>query len=178
MRRAKKQRLVEPGKLARKAERAPAVRAQAIEAFFLHCYAQIQLADMAVKTVEYKGFSVTKIRILGLAALAPGLTVGELVRHLRLTHQSVNEPLRDLISEGFIVAKIGVKDRRHKRLFATRKGSRTHIRHVQRLAKNFENAFRATGSTAATGVLEVYRRLAQPSDRKWIARALSVALGN
>lgn len=151
------------------------MRARAIEAFFLHCCLQIKMTARAVKTLEPKSFSLTKIRILALAALTPGLTVGEVVQYLRLTHQSVNGPLKELINDRYIVVKLGEEDRRHKRLFATRKGTQRYIRHVHAQAKNFEGAFRVTGSGAAKTFLEVYRRMVEPSEREWIARALPIA---
>jgi DNA-binding MarR family transcriptional regulator len=171
----KKQRLLATAKPARNTAREPSMGTQGIEAFFLHCYAQMNMTAMAMKAVGPKGFSLTKLRILGFATLTPGLTVGELVQYIRVTHQSVNEPLRQLINEGYVVAKIGVKDRRHKRLFATRKGLQRYMRNVRAQARKFEDAFRATGSGAASSFLEVQRRLVQPSDREWIVRALAVA---
>jgi len=151
------------------------MRIQAVEAFMLHCYAQMHMTAIAMEALGADGFSLTRLRILGFATMTPGLTVGELVQSMHLTHQGVNESLRRLINEGYIDAKIGTEDRRHKRLFATRKGAERYMRNVRAQAKKFEDAFRATGSGAASSFLEVGRRLVQPSDREWIARALRVA---
>ena len=175
MRRTKKQRHSEAAKPARGEHRNPAMRAQAMEAFFLHAFAYIHMSVITLRVVEREGLSVTKLRILALATLTPDLTVGDLVRHLRVTHQAVNEPLRELIRQGYIVAKVGLKDRRHKTLLATRKGSNLYMQHAHRLAKLFEGAFRATSPGAATTVIRVFRRLVQPSDREWIAQALPIA---
>jgi DNA-binding MarR family transcriptional regulator len=172
---AKKMRLVERTKPARDTAREPSVRAQALEGMFLLCYAHIHMSATAMKAMGPKGFSPTKARILAFATLTPGLTVGELVQYMRVSHQSVNEPLRRLINEGYIVAKIGVEDRRHKRLFATRKGTERYMRNIRAQVRKFEDAFRATGSEAASGFLEVQRHLVEPGDREWIVRALRVA---
>jgi len=151
------------------------MRARATEAIFLQCYAHINMSALAMKAMGPKGFSPTKARILAFATLTPGLTVGELVQYMRVSHQSVNEPLRRLINEGYIVAKIGVEDRRHKRLFATRKGAERYMRNVRAQVRKVEDAFRATGSEAASSFLQIQRRLVEPSDREWIARAMEVA---
>jgi DNA-binding MarR family transcriptional regulator len=172
---AKKQRLLETAKPASEAARESSMRARAIEAIFLQCYVHIHMSVTAMQAMGPKGFSPTKARILAFAALTPGLTVGELVEYMRVSHQSINEPLRRLINEGYIVARIGVEDRRHKRLFATRKGTERYMRNVRAQVRKVENAFRATGSEAASSYLEVQRRLVEPSDREWIARALRVA---
>ena len=116
MGRAKKQGLLETTKPARETEREPSMRVRAMEGMFLLCCAHIQMSANTMKVMGAKGFSPTKARILAFATLTPGLTVGELVEYMRVSHQSVNEPLRRLINEGYIVAKIGVEDRRHKRL--------------------------------------------------------------
>jgi len=102
----------------------PALTVQAVEGYLLYCLAAIEAAATAERIVGSIGFSQTKYRILAATTLTPGITVGELVNRLRITHQAVNAPLRQLIHEGLAVAKIGVEDRRHKQLFATRKGSR------------------------------------------------------
>ena len=170
---ARKMRLVE--KPVRDTARDRSVRAQAMEGMFLLCYAHIHMSATTMKAMGPKGFSPTKARILAFATLTPGLTVGELVEYMRVSHQSINEPLRRLINEGYIVAKIGVEDRRHKRLFATRKGAERYMRNVRAQVRKVEDAFRATGSEAASSYLEVQRRLVEPSDREWIARALRVA---
>src|SRR5687767_26986 len=95
---AKKQRLVESAKPALESATQPSMRARALEAIFLQCYAHIQMSAIAMKAMGPNGFSPTKARILAFATLTPGLTVGELVDYMRVSHQSVNEPLRRLIN--------------------------------------------------------------------------------
>jgi DNA-binding MarR family transcriptional regulator len=159
-------------KRASAAIRAPGVRAQATEGFFLHVFTIIRLTSIVTRLLGSSGFSLTKHRILGLATLTPGITVGEVVGYLRLTHQSVNGPLRQLINEGYVVAEIGVKDRRHKHLFATRKGGRRYLRALTGHVAKFEEAFRAAGPKAVRGFLEVHRHIVDPGDRLWAEKAL------
>ncbi|HYX66529.1 MAG TPA: MarR family winged helix-turn-helix transcriptional regulator [Burkholderiales bacterium] len=149
--------------------------AQAIEGFLLHVFTFSRMTVIAMKALGPAGFSLTKHRILGFATVAPGITVGELVRRMRVTPQNVHQPLRRLIDEGYVVAKIGVEDRRHKRLFATRKGSRQYRRVLAEQIATLEEAFRAAGPDAARSFLEVHRLLVEPGDRQWIehvARAI------
>lgn len=149
----------------------PDLHTLATEAFFLHFFTHVQMTSTAMEALGASGFSLTKNRILGFATLTPGITVGELVRSLRVTHQNLNEPLRRLISEGYIVAKIGVEDRRHKKLFATAKGSRLYRRVLGEQVKRLEAAFKAAGPEAARGFLEVHRHLCDPPELEWIAKA-------
>jgi DNA-binding MarR family transcriptional regulator len=148
-----------------------ALRVQAVEGYVLYCLAYMQAAATAEKIVGSAGFSLTKYRILGLATLTPGITIGELVNRLRITHQGVNAPLRQLIEEGHVVAKIGAEDRRHKQLFATRKGSRLYVQILSANVANVEKAFRAAGPEAVRGFLEIHRRLVDAGDREWAERA-------
>jgi DNA-binding MarR family transcriptional regulator len=150
---------------------------QAAEAFFLHFFTQVNLTSAAVEALGPSGFSLTKHRILGFATLTPGITVGELVRSLRVTHQNLNEPLRRLINEGYIVAKIGEEDRRHKRLFATAKGSRLYRRVIAQQLAMLERAFAAAGPEATRGFLEVQRQLVGETDRDWVTQATRAIAG-
>jgi DNA-binding MarR family transcriptional regulator len=153
----------------------PGVTARVAEAFFLHFFTHVHMTAAATKAFGVAGFSLTKNRILGFATLTPGITVGELVRSLRVTHQNLNEPLRRLIGEGFVVAKIGVDDRRQRQLFATAKGRRLYRRVLAEQVSRLEQAFRTAGPEAVRGFLEVHRLLVEPVDLDWIKKATHAA---
>jgi DNA-binding MarR family transcriptional regulator len=150
---------------------------QAAEAFFLHFFTNVQLTSIAMHELGATGFSMTKNRILSFAALTPGLTVGELVKRLRVTPQNLNEPLRSLIDEGYVVARIGQEDRRHKQLFATPKGARQYHKVLKAQLLHIERAFDAAGPEAVKGFLEVHRYLVDSYDREWIEQASRLAEG-
>jgi DNA-binding MarR family transcriptional regulator len=152
----------------------PTLTAQAVEGYVLYCLTYIQSAAIAARVMRSVGSSPTKQRILGWATLTPGVTVGELVTRLRITHQGANAPLRELINEGYVVAKVGAEDRRQKRLYATRKGSQSYTRHLVENVAKVEKAFRAVGPAAARGFLEVHRRMLTPRDREWAKRAARI----
>lgn len=156
------------------ASRERRVRAQAIEGFFLHCLMAMHMQAIASKALGSEGFSLTKHRILGFATLTPGITVGGLVQSLRVSHQALNRPLRTLISEGYVVAKNGIEDRRKKQLFPTRKGSRLYLRVIEETIGRVDQVFRAAGPQSVRGFLEVHRRLVEARDRQWIAVASKV----
>src|SRR5687767_299203 len=137
----------------------PALRAQAVEALFLHCFMAIHAIGRTSRVLGSARLTLPKHRILGLAAVTPGITVGEVVSRLRITNQSVNGPLRLLISEGYVIAKIGLEDRRHKRLFATPKGRRHYARALAPNLAKIEDAFRAAGPEAVRGFLKVHQHL-------------------
>lgn len=150
---------------------APKVQDMAGHAFFLHFFTNVQLTALAMQELGASGFSMTKNRILSFATLTPGLTVGELVKRLRVTPQNLNEPLRGLIEDGYVVARIGQEDRRHKQLFATPKGARQYHRVLKAQLAHIQRAFDAAGPEAVKGFLEVHRHLVDPFDREWIEQA-------
>lgn len=143
----------------------------AIEAFFLHFFTHVHMTATAMEALGSTGSSLTKHRILGFATMTPGISVGELVKAFRVSHQNLNEPLRALLKDGYLVAKIGVEDRRQKNLFATAKGSRLFRKVLSDQLVRLQHAFEAAGPEATRGFLEVHRHFVEPSDREWIARA-------
>src|ERR687883_21284 len=70
---------------------------------------------------EY-GFGRAHHRVLHFVDRHPGLTVAELLDILRITKQSLNRVLNDLIDKGFVERRPGVADRRQRHLFATKAG--------------------------------------------------------
>jgi DNA-binding MarR family transcriptional regulator len=156
------------------ASRKRRARAQATEGFFLHCLMAVHMQAIASKALGAEGFSMTKHRILGFATLTPGITIGALVRALRVTHQALNRPLRALISEGYVVAKSGVEDRRQKHLFPTRKGSRLYLRVIAKNIGRVDQVFQGAGPRSVRGFLEVHRRLVEARELQWIDVASKV----
>ena len=68
------------------------------------------------------GFGRAHHRVLHFVDRLPGLTIAELLDILRITKQSLNRVLRDLIEAGFIEQRTGVSDRRRRLLVTTRRG--------------------------------------------------------
>src|SRR6516162_5686441 len=68
------------------------------------------------------GFGRAHHRVLHFVDRLPGLTIAELLDILRITKQSLNRVLRDLIEGGFIEQRAGVSDRRRRLLVTTRRG--------------------------------------------------------
>jgi DNA-binding MarR family transcriptional regulator len=68
------------------------------------------------------GFGRAHHRVLHFVDRLPGLTIAELLDILRITKQSLNRVLRDLVEAGFIEQRAGVSDRRRRLLVTTRRG--------------------------------------------------------
>nr|WP_210485520.1 MarR family transcriptional regulator [Microvirga antarctica] len=61
-------------------------------------------------------------RVLHFVSRQPGLTIAELLDILRITKQSLNRVLKELIETGFIESRTGTADRRQRHLHATTQG--------------------------------------------------------
>lgn len=70
------------------------------------------------------GFGRAHHRTLHFVSRNPGLMVAELLDILRVTKQSLNRVLKQLIAEEFIYQETGAGDRRRRHLFLTAKGQK------------------------------------------------------
>jgi DNA-binding MarR family transcriptional regulator len=61
-------------------------------------------------------------RVLHFVDRQPGLTIAELLDILRITKQSLNRVLKELIGTGFVESRTGTIDRRQRLLYTTGKG--------------------------------------------------------
>jgi DNA-binding MarR family transcriptional regulator len=68
------------------------------------------------------GFGRAHHRVLHFVARRPGLAIADLLDVLRITKQSLNRVLKELIEKGFIEGRQGTEDRRQRLLFATGAG--------------------------------------------------------
>lgn len=69
------------------------------------------------------GFGRAHHRVLHFVDRYPGLTIAELLDILRITKQSLNRVLKDLIGQDYITQKTGTSDRRQRLLFCTAAGT-------------------------------------------------------
>src|SRR5215208_8181023 len=61
-------------------------------------------------------------RVLHFVDRQPGLTIAELLDILRITKQSLNRVLKELIEKDFVTSSTGTSDRRQRLLHSTAKG--------------------------------------------------------
>jgi DNA-binding MarR family transcriptional regulator len=68
------------------------------------------------------GFGRAHHRVLHFVDRQPGLTIAELLDILRITKQSLNRVLKELIEKEFIESRTGTSDRRQRLLHTTPRG--------------------------------------------------------
>ncbi|WP_244475027.1 MarR family winged helix-turn-helix transcriptional regulator [Methylobacterium sp. Leaf99] len=100
------------------------------------------------------GFGRAHHRVLHFVDRYPGLTIAELLDILRITKQSLNRVLKDLIEQDYIVQKTGTSDRRQRLLFCTERGTalagdliRVQTRRVTRALADPEDGILEVGTS-------------------------------
>jgi DNA-binding MarR family transcriptional regulator len=91
-----------------------------IELFF---FAYRDFVGDADRLLEKYDFGRAHHRVLHFVARRPGLTIAALLDILKITKQSLNRVLKQLLDGGFVEARAGL-DRRQRLLYATPKGAR------------------------------------------------------
>jgi DNA-binding MarR family transcriptional regulator len=74
------------------------------------------------------GFGRAHHRVLHFVDRRPGLTIAELLDILKITKQSLNRVLKELIGKGFVASRTGTSDRRQRLLFTTPDGHELALR--------------------------------------------------
>jgi DNA-binding MarR family transcriptional regulator len=76
------------------------------------------------RLLETFGFGRAHHRVIHFVDRNPGLTIAELLDILKITKQSLNRVLKELITQGFIESRLGIEDRRQRHLHLTETGER------------------------------------------------------
>jgi DNA-binding MarR family transcriptional regulator len=130
------------GERAADAAPGPAPMYDLIELFFFAYRDFVGDADRLLET--YK-FGRAHHRVLHFVSRQPGLTIAELLEILKITKQSLNRVLKELIAESFIEVRPGAQDRRRRQLHATPKGARLARELAQVQTRRFQKAVDALG---------------------------------
>jgi DNA-binding MarR family transcriptional regulator len=110
-------------------------------------------------------------RTLHVIARNPGLTVSTLLRLLKITKQSANRVLNDLLAAGYVERKRAVSDRRMRQLRLTVKGDELEASLWESQRPRLVRAFREAGPEAVSGFRRVLAaligsQLHRPGDTK------------
>lgn len=90
-----------------------------VELFFFAYRDFVRDAD---RLLEKYGFGRAHHRVLHFVHRRPGLSIAALLDILRITKQSLNRVLKQLLDAGFVEARAGAADRRQRLLYLTPRG--------------------------------------------------------
>lgn len=105
----------------------PATReddAEALDLVELFFFAYRDFVGDADRLLENYGFGRAHHRVLHFVHRRPGLAIAALLDILKITKQSLNRVLKQLLDAGFVEARAGAVDRRQRLLYPTPKGAK------------------------------------------------------
>jgi DNA-binding MarR family transcriptional regulator len=106
-------------------------------------------------------------RVVHFVGRRPQMTVGELLTILKITKQSLNRVLGQLVRQGFIVQHRGALDRRQRLLELTEKGRELERQLSAPQRARVAAAYRKAGLGAVEGFRKVLLNIiAHPEDRR------------
>jgi DNA-binding MarR family transcriptional regulator len=113
------------------------------------------------------GFGRAHHRVVHFVGRHPQLPVGELLAILRITKQSLSRVLGQLVQQGFIVQRPGVRDRRQRLLELTAKGQELEARLSAPQRARIAAAYQQAGKAAIEGHRQVLLGIiADTTDRR------------
>jgi len=121
--------------------------------------------------LEQYDFGRAHHRVVHFVGRRPHMTVGELLGILRITKQSLNRVLGQLVRQGFIIQHRGPQDRRQRLLELTDKGRELERRLSEPQRLRVGTAYRRAGPQAVEGFRKVLLGIiAGEEDRRRFAR--------
>jgi DNA-binding MarR family transcriptional regulator len=119
------------------------------------------------------GFGRAHHRVIHFVGRHPQMTITELLGILRITKQSLNRVLGQLIRQEFILQLPGSNDRRQRLLELTAKGRELERELSEPQRARIANAYRQAGGPAVAGFRKVLLGVvASDEDRRRFGRAL------
>jgi DNA-binding MarR family transcriptional regulator len=132
-----------------------------IELFF---FAYRDFVSDPDRILDEYGFGRAHHRVLHFVSRQPGLTIAELLDILRITKQSLNRVLKELIEKDFIESRMGTSDRRQRLLFATANGHDLALKLAKLQTRRIMRALSEMEPEAKETISRYLLRLIDPDD--------------
>ena len=120
---------------------------------------------------EY-GFGRAHHRAIHFIQRDPGMTVAALLAILRITKQSLSRVLGQLVAEGYVEQRKGLRDRRQRLLYLTEKGRELERRVSEAQRARVAQAYREAGAEVVEGYRKVLLGLVDAPDRAAVLKAV------
>lgn len=138
-----------------------------IELFF---FAYRDFVGDADRLLEGYKFGRAHHRVLHFVNRHPGLTIAELLDILRITKQSLNRVLKELLDQSYVEARPGVSDRRQRLLFPTPEGRRLALDVARLQSERFGRVLAHLGEGARAEAVAFLLETIDPGEREKVAR--------
>jgi len=122
-------------------------------------YAYRETSSDPKKILSENSFGTAHLRALNLIERSPGTNLGELMFQLKITKQSLNRVLRDLIESKMIKQIKDEKDTRRKNLFLNRDGQILFNKIYETQKKRIFNALKSSEPNSVVKFKEVLNKI-------------------
>ena len=133
-----------------------------IELFF---FAYRDFVGDADRLLESLRFGRAHHRVLHFVQRHPGLSIAELLEILRITKQSLNRVLKELLDKGYVEAHPGEQDRRQRQLKLTALGQNLALELSRLQSRRFARALQELPDLARAGSLRFLLAMIDPQER-------------
>ena len=116
-----------------------------------------------------RGLGRAHHRALYFVARQPGLTIGELLRLLGITKQSLGRVLSELQTRDLVAISAGVEDRRQRLLRLTQEGATLEAELFNVMRENLSAAYAQAGQEAVSGFWRVLELMIPAAERMRVA---------
>lgn len=123
-------------------------------------FAFVDLFGTGEQALKAAGLGRAHRRAIHFIARNPGLSVADLLAILKITKQSFNRVLNDLLQGGLVERNAGLRDRRTRQLKLTAKGAALEAALWDAQRPKLVRAFREAGPEAVAGFRRVLAGLA------------------
>jgi DNA-binding MarR family transcriptional regulator len=134
-----------------------------IELFFFAYRDFVGDADLLLENYD---FGRAHHRVLHFVYRRPGLAIAALLDILKITKQSLNRVLKQLLDAGFVEARVGASDRRQRLLFPTPKGARLAQELATLQSERFRRVFGELPPEAREATADFLLAMVNVSDRE------------
>jgi DNA-binding MarR family transcriptional regulator len=125
------------------------------------------------RILERYGFGRAHHRVLHFVNRNPGLTIAELLDILKITKQSLNRVLKELLDTGFVEQRAGTNDRRQRLLFPTDSGQVLAAELASLQTQRISRALAEAGRGSAEGARQFLRGMIEPAERPEVERLVA-----
>ena len=122
-------------------------------------YAYRETSSDPKKILSENSFGAAHLRALNLIERSPGTNLGELMFQLKITKQSLNRVLRDLIESKMIKQIKDERDTRKKNLFLNRDGQILFNKIYETQKKRIFNALKSSEPDSVVKFKEVLNKI-------------------
>lgn len=140
---------------------------QAMELLF---FAYRDFTAVPDRILAEHGFGRAHHRVIYFVGRHPRITVSELLDILRVTKQSLSRILSQLVEDGFIHQRPGLRDRRQRMLELTEKGRELERELSEQQRQLIAKAYREAGAEAVEGFRQVMLGMIDEAERERFAR--------